>query len=192
KILSIFVRHRTINNEETNVLEGGFSEVAQHIWNMELNGIDDIIKELNDKLLKSDDSIKANFSALSKEGGLKGPKKWTLVYLLSEIYSYEYDDFAENNLYPKVFDQDNYKLVHINSDDSLGDYKGYIGNWTILEKQLATGTEDDMTKLMNALNQSELNANHKLSDSLQAGEWGSDQIRERQDNFANNVVTQLW
>ncbi|KRK87484.1 hypothetical protein FD17_GL001237 [Lentilactobacillus sunkii DSM 19904] len=192
KILSVFVRHRTINNEGTNVLESGFSEVAQHIWNVDLNGIDDIINELNDKLLKSDDSIKANFSALSKEGGLKGPKKWTLVYLLSEIYSYLYDDFADNNLYTKVFDQDNYKLVHISSDDSLGDYKDYIGNWTILEKRLATSAEEDSSKLVDALNQSELKANNELFKSVEFGGWDPDQIRERQTDFAQNVVNQIW
>lgn len=192
KILSIFVRHRTINNEGTNVLETGFSEVAQHIWSMESNGINEIVKELNDKLLKSNDSVEANFSALSKEGGLKGPKKWTLIYLLSEIYSYLYDDFAENNLYSKVFDQDNYKLVHISSDDSLGDYKDYIGNWTILEKRLATSAEEDGSKLVDALNKSELKANHELFKSVEFGGWDPDQIRERQTDFAQNVVNQVW
>jgi len=190
KVLSIFIRHRTIINDGTNKLETGFSDIAKNIWSLEYNGVNDIINSMNDKLLKSDEATKAAFSVLSKDGGLRGAKKWTLVYLLAELYEVHYGDLADD-LYDRVFDDDRYRLVQIGTSGEVGEYQTYIGNWTILEKGLVKSEFKELGQLVDQLKKSSLKANQQLSIQLQNREWGINEIKERQETLTNDVVL-IW
>jgi len=190
KIVSVFIRHRTIINEGTNKLETGFSEIAKNIWSLEYAGVDDIIAGMDSRLLKTKEATEAAFSVLSKDGGLRGAKKWTLVYLLSELYEVHYDDFNDD-LYDKVFDDDNYRLVQLSTAPEVGEYQTYIGNWTILEKNLAASNFKDSDQVANQLRKSSLKGNQVLADQLATGSWTVDDIKQRQESFADDV-TLIW
>ncbi|KRO29307.1 DUF262 domain-containing protein [Lactiplantibacillus fabifermentans] len=191
KVTSVFIRHRTIMNQGTNKLESGFSDVAQKIWTLQLRNVDDINNYINEHLIPSDDQIKTNFNALAKDGGQRGAKKWTLVYLLAELYDATFDDFGNNDLYLKAFNDDNYRLVQISTDQNLGDYQNYIGNWTILEKNLSEKEYASVSELTVALLKSDLNANHVLAKQLENGIWNSDAIKTRQNTLSNSL-TVIW
>jgi len=190
KIISVFIRHRTIINDGTNKLETGFSEIAKNIWSLEYAGVDDIIAGMNNRLLKTDEATEAAFSVLSKDGGLRGAKKWTLVYLLSELYEVHYDDFNDD-LYDKVFDDDNYQLVQLSTAPEVGEYQTYIGNWTILEKNLVASDFKDSDQVASQLRKSSLKGNQVLADQLATGSWTVDDIKQRQESFADDV-TLIW
>ncbi|WP_125580234.1 DUF262 domain-containing protein [Levilactobacillus cerevisiae] len=190
KIISVFIRHRTIINDGTNKLETGFSEIAKNIWSLEYSGVDAIIAGMNERLLKTNEETEVAFSVLSKDGGLRGAKKWTLVYLLSELYEVHYDDFDED-LYDKVFDDDNYQLVQISNAAEVGEYQTYIGNWTILEKNLVASNFKDSDRVAEQLAKSSLKGNQDLARTLQQGTWTMDDIKRRQESFADDV-TLIW
>lgn len=190
KIISVFIRHRTIINDGTNKLETGFSDVAHKIWNLELKNIDDINNELNEKLLPSSEATKASFTVLKKSGGQRGAKKWTLVYLLSELYSVEYDDF-EDGTYPKVFNDDDYRLVQISTDSAVGDHQEFIGNWVILEKNLSKTDFKDTDDLVQRLSKSGLKGNKELARIINEFGWNQDSISKRQAAFSDDA-TVIW
>jgi hypothetical protein len=191
KILSVYVRHRVINKETTNTLETGFSDIARKIWSMDLGTTDKIIDALNSNLLQSNDSIEASFSVLEKHGGQKGAKKWTLLYLISKLYESEYGDFKEQGAYFEVFHDEDFRLIHINSSEELGEHLDRIGNWTILEKGLADKLENDEMSLIIALSNSELNGNRSLISSLESGTWNEDAIDKRQAHFKEGIA-EIW
>ncbi|WP_258115328.1 DUF262 domain-containing protein [Levilactobacillus yiduensis] len=190
KIMSVFIRHRTIINDGTNKLETGFSEIAKNIWSLEYAGVDAIIDGMNQRLLKSDEATETAFSVLNKDGGLRGAKKWTLVYLLSELYAVHFDDFVDG-MYNKVFDDDNYQLVQISTAEEVGEYQTYIGNWTILEKNLVPSKSADSLQMASQLNKSDLKGNQALAKQLQTEAWTIDAIKQRQNIFVNDV-TLIW
>lgn len=190
KIMSVFIRHRTIINDGTNKLETGFSEIAKNIWSLEYAGVDAIIDGMNQRLLKSDEATETAFSVLNKDGGLRGAKKWTLVYLLSELYAVHFDDFVDG-VYNKVFDDDNYQLVQISTAEEVGEYQTYIGNWTILEKNLVPSKSADSLQIASQLGKSDLKGNQVLAKQLQTEAWTIDAIKQRQNIFVNDV-TLIW
>ncbi|MCT3299448.1 DUF262 domain-containing protein [Lactiplantibacillus pentosus] len=191
KIISVFIRFRTIMNRGTNKLESGFSDVAHQIWSLNLSNVNAIIDYMDEHLLPSNNQTKASFEAMTKEGGQRGAKKWTLVYLLAELYDAVYDDFDDDTLYQRTFSDDNYRLVQIASNPELEDYVNYFGNWTILEKNLAKLDFKTMAQLITALSQSSLTANHELATQLQNVDWNIDTIEQRQGLFTSSVVT-IW
>lgn len=190
KMLAVFIRHRTIINDGTNKLESGFSEIAKKIWSLEYTGIDAIIAGMNQRLLKSNEATKLAFSVLSKEGGQRGAKKWTLVYLLTELYAAHFNDFADD-LYGRAFDEDNYQLIQISTDDGIGEYQTYIGNWTLLEKRLAPTTFKDTAQVATQLRQSNLRGNQELARTLAQKNWTIEDIKQRQRALADEVVL-IW
>lgn len=190
KIISVFIRHRTIINNGTNKLETGFSDVARKIWNLELKNVNDIMNELNDKLLPSKEATQASFTVLEKAGGQRGAKKWTLVYLLSELYGFVYDDFEEG-IYSRVFNDDDYRLVQISTDDSIGDHQNFIGNWIILEKNLSKSDFKDTDDLVKKLSSSRLKGNQELAQSIKDSGWTKESIEERQKAFSTAAIT-IW
>lgn len=194
KVISIFIRHRTVLGYGTNILETNFADIAHDIWNYKVQGLDNIIDELDDRLLKHDSEVHAKLLALQKEGGLRGAKKWTLVYLLAELYSNMYSDFDDGyKLYLKVFTDDDYELTHIKETDIDDDYKNYLGNWTIVEKNknISISDEDDDNTIADKLAQSNLSANKQLSESIRNNGWNLEQIKNRQTEFADNGII-VW
>ncbi|MDT7019372.1 DUF262 domain-containing protein [Levilactobacillus namurensis] len=190
KLLAIFIRHRTIINDGTNKLETGFSDVAHRIWNLDLKSVDEIIEDLNEKLLPKKDQTEASFQVLQKAGGQRGAKKWTLVYLLAELYSVEYDDFGEQ-LFRQVFKDDDYQLVQVDTTNAVGDDAEYLGNWTLLEKRLVKTEVQAAADLVPALQQSGLTGNQRLAQQIQNNGWSAADVRNRQDRFTADV-TLIW
>lgn len=190
KMVAVFIRHRTIINDGTNKLESGFSEIAKKIWSLEYTGVDAIIDAMKQRLEKSSEATKMAFSVLSKDGGLRGAKKWTLVYLLAELYETHFDDFAEG-WYQKAFDDDNYQLIQISTADEIDEYQTYIGNWSILEKRLVPTQFKDVAQVAEQLRQSNLQGNQVLARKLTAGTWSINDIKQRQKDFAEDVVL-IW
>ncbi|WP_191979286.1 hypothetical protein [Levilactobacillus koreensis] len=191
KLLSIFIRHRTIINDGTNTLEVGFSEIAKNIWNLNYQGVDRIIDGINSKMLKSNEETKASFSVLRKDGGDKGRNKWVLAYILSEIYNNRYEGLSEDELYGRVFDDDCYRVVQISNDNKLSEYSKNIGNWTIIEKSLVKSGFSDIYEAERKLKSSELKANQELADIIREHGWGVTEINKRQAVFANDAVN-VW
>ncbi|MFB9768531.1 DUF262 domain-containing protein [Lactiplantibacillus modestisalitolerans] len=190
KVIAIFVRHRTIMNRGTNTLESGFSDIAHQIWALNLQNVGAITTYMTDHLLPSDDQTKTSFEAMSRDGGSRGAKKWTLVYLLSALYETDFDDFDNDDLYQRVFDDDNYQLVQISDDAEIADHQTYLGNWTILEKNLARANFKQ-PELRAALEKSNLHANQALARQLASAPWDDDAIKQRQSAFKDAVVL-LW
>ncbi|WP_157667848.1 hypothetical protein [Levilactobacillus zymae] len=190
KLLAIFVRHRTIINDGTNRLETGFSDVARKIWDLELTSVDDIIAELNNRLLPSDPATEASFSVLEKAGGQRGAKRWTLVYLLAELYRAEYEDLGDQ-LYRDVFKDDNYQLVQIGNETEVGDRLNYVGNWALLEKKWVKEDVRDARSWTPYLQKSALKGNQQLADRIQANSWHAHDVDTRQHEFSQNV-TLIW
>ncbi|ANZ61094.1 DUF262 domain-containing protein [Secundilactobacillus paracollinoides] len=183
KLLSVFIRHRTIIHDGTNTLESGFSNVAEKIYSGELSSVQMINEWMDDNLLRTDDEVRSSFDTLKKDGGLRGAKKWTIVYLLSELY--------DEDLYEKAFDNDNYQLVHISENQVSSELLDYLGNWTMIEKTLKT--EFDKAKSINEqqalLNKSDLTENHDIANLLPS--WSDSAVRGRQDRLKKNV-TVMW
>jgi len=190
KIISVFIRHRTIINDGTNKLETGFSDIAHKIWNLELKSVDDINTELNIKLLPSAEATHASFTVLKKNGGQRGAKKWTLVYLLSELYSVEYEDFEEGS-YQKVFNDDDYRLVQISTVSELGEHQDFIGNWIIIEKSLSKVDFKDTDELVQKLSRSDLKGNKQLAQYIGENGWVQEDIDKRQSAFSEDA-TIIW
>lgn len=190
KIISVFIRHRTIINDGTNKLETGFSDVAHKIWNLQLVSIEQINQEIDTKLLPTDEAVKASFTVLKKQGAQRGPKKWTLVYLLSELYSVESDDF-EDGTYGRAFADDDFRPVQISTDDSIDDHKDFIGNWVILEKSLSKTDFKDLDDAVNKLSRSSLKGNKQLAEQIKNSGWSQAGIAQRQNDFSNDA-TVVW
>lgn len=189
KVLSVFVRHRTIMNEGTNKLETGFADIAQKIYFNDLSKVEEINKEMDRKLLKNNFEIETKLQILSKEGGLRGPKKWTLVYLISEIYD---DLFEDTNYYDETFLNDRFKVIQIgNVNDGINEeFINYLGNWTIIEDKSKFDTEDSLENRIKLLKGSKLEANQELAQQLEQG-WTNETIQERQKRMSD-VMLQLW
>lgn len=183
KIISVFVRHRTISNDGTNNLETGFATIAQKIYNSELKDVESIRKLLDKNLMKTDSETLGAFQNLSKEGGQRGQKKWTLVYLLAELN--DEDD------YDSVFASDNYQPVHISEEVSV-DLINYIGNWTLIEKSLADKYQNATSneKRAEILRSSNLPSNEDLAHLVGIG-WNDDQIHKRQQALGDQSVV-VW
>lgn len=190
KLLAIFVRHRTIINDGTNKLETGFSDIAHKIWDLELTSVDDIIAELNDRLLPSDPATEASFSVLEKAGGQRGAKRWTLVYLLAELYRAADEDLGDQ-LYHDVFKNDGYQLVQIGNEAEVGDRVNYVGNWALLEKKWAQDGIQDARSWAPYLKKSALRGNQQLADRIQISGWHAQNVDTRQHEFSQNV-TLIW
>ncbi|WP_056989805.1 DUF262 domain-containing protein, partial [Lacticaseibacillus camelliae] len=139
KVIAIFIRHRAIMNDGTNRLESGYAIIAQEIWSGKLSSSSQINQALNDRLLKSNAQVKGAFLNLTKEGGQIGPKKWTLLYLLVQLYDEDLEEAA--------FTDDDFQLVHIDESRVSPAMVNYVGNWTLLEKALVNDYENDVGDL---------------------------------------------
>lgn len=146
--------------------------------------VQDIISWLDDKLLRTDAEVQSSFQTLKKEGGLRGAKKWTLVYLLSELYG--------EDIHDRAFDKDNYQLVHISEDVALpSEYQDYIGNWTLLEKGLKSQFDkaESVADRQTVLRKSGLLENRKFVKELPT--WDADSVTGRQSSLGKSI-TLIW
>lgn len=185
KILSVFIRHRTICGKGTNTLEKGYAKIAQNIWNQKISTGVEITTELDDELLKSDVEVKNAFQGLSKETKKKGEKRWTLIYLMYRLYK-EYGDFE--NIELSQVGLDNLSVIHINKDIS-SDYVDYIGNYALVENKLKDMYgENDIYK---SLSESRYSVNNTISTKLKNKEWDTQDIIERQNDMSNKVLG-IW
>ena len=192
KLLTIFIRHRTIINEGTNVLETGFSSVAKDIWTLKLKSISEINQRLNDRFMKSNDSVVASFTNLQKEGGNTGAKKWSLEYLLASIYDYDEDSGFNGSMYDDVFGKSkgNYDLLNI-STEIKEEYRNYLGNWTIIESKIRVPEKLDLHKIIKILEASKLKENRRLAKLLRQNGWSNSDVIDRQGYLAKNINV-IW
>lgn len=185
KVISIFIRHRTIMNDGTNSLETGFAVIAEDIWNGKLNSVHAINEAMTERLMKPDAQVKGAFLNLNKDGGLRGPKKWTLVYLLVQLYDEELEE--------KAFTDDDFQLVHVGETSVSPTMLNYIGNWTLLEKGLVSDYEkavgDNLTRAR-LLNRSFIAVNHELANDVEQG-WNDQKLAARQAAFASESLV-IW
>lgn len=185
KVISIFIRHRTIMNDGTNSLETGFAVIAEDIWNGKLNSVSAINDAMTERLMKPDAQVKGAFLNLTKDGGLRGPKKWTLVYLLVQLYDEELEE--------KAFTDDDFQLVHVGETSVSPTMLNYIGNWTLLEKGLVSDYEkavgDNLTR-SRLLNRSFITVNHELANDVEQG-WNDQKLAARQAAFASESLV-IW
>lgn len=184
KIISVFIRHRMIMNEGTNRLEVGYSALAQKIWSGELNSTITISQYLNKHLLKPDAQVKGAFLNLAREGGLRGPKKWIMVYLLTQLYDEALDE--------RAFSNDEFQVVRLSATTLSPSMIDYMGNWTLLEKSLANDYDDteDATTRAELLRRSRVEANQQLAKSVLAG-WDDAKVLKRQKRLAEQAVV-VW
>lgn len=185
KVISIFIRHRTIMNDGTNSLETGFAVIAEDIWNGKLNSVHAINEAMTERLMKPDAQVKGAYLNLNKDGGLRGPKKWTLVYLLVQLYDEELEE--------KAFTDDDFQLVHVGETSVSPTMLNYIGNWTLLEKGLVSDYEravgDNRTRAR-LLNRSFIAVNHELANEVEQG-WNDQKLAARQAAFASESIV-IW
>lgn len=191
KLVAVFIRHRTIINDGTNKLETGFSEIARNIWNLNYLYVDDVINAINQKLLKSSEAAVAAFSVLSKEGAQRGAKKWTLVYLLSELYKLHLEDLSEDDFHQSIFDDDNYRLRQVSLSGDVHEYRNYIGNWVLLEKELAKTDFSNLDDAVLKLSKSRLLSNRNLAQRIKQSGWGVEKIKKRQEDFGRDAMM-IW
>ncbi|KOY77017.1 hypothetical protein RZ71_09160 [Apilactobacillus kunkeei] len=185
KILSVFIRHRTICGKGTNTLEKGYAKIAQNIWNQKISTGVEITRELDDELLKSDVEVKNSFQGLSKETKKTGEKRWTLVYLMYRLYK-EYGDFEDIELNQVGLDK--LSVIHINKDIS-SDYVDYIGNYALVENKLKDKYgENDIYR---SLSESRYSVNNTISKQLENREWNIEDIIERQNDMSDKVIG-IW
>ncbi|EHN59082.1 DUF262 domain-containing protein [Oenococcus kitaharae] len=194
KIISVFMRHRAIMEKGTNILETGFANLAIKIWKSNNLSVDEIVQELRNNLLPSDEDAKTNFMVLKKEGGLRGSKKWSLAYILAELYQTSFHDFEnqdQSTLYNDVFAQDFFELAQIDEKNVSDDYRTRIGNWTIVEKGLRSSRGNQNDGMYSILSKSSLKANQEICKIIQTTGWDDQQVKNRQIALAN-VVNVTW
>lgn len=186
KAVDIFIRARTIENLGTNFLETGFPVVAKKIYDSEITDVVDINNLLSEKMGKPNQEVKHSFAELKFEDPKKGSKKWTLVYLLSEIY-----DLMEDN-FEQIFKEDKYMHVKIGVEDLNEDSGQKIGNWTLIEKHLASKLQNikNINQRAEIIEKSELPQNRELARKMRGG-WTDDDISERQKLLGDQAVT-IW
>jgi uncharacterized protein with ParB-like and HNH nuclease domain len=189
KVLSIFVRHRTIINEGTNKLESGFADVAGKIFAGVLPSVDQINGELTTRLMPSDINVLTNFQVLSKDGGQRRAKKWTLMYLLSELFSAV---TGEEVSYEKAFLEDAFEIVRISEDGSVDEeHMSRIGNWTIVEKTLRYDDANSVDERIKLLARSGLKMNNIIAEEYEKEGWGNTQVDGKQAEYGTQV-TAIW
>lgn len=183
KIIRIVMNNRVILAYGTNSLESGFSAVAHKIYNGEFNNTNDILEGLS-KLEAPSEVVKHNFEKLSKDGGKKGNKKWSLLFLLTSL--------TEGNYFYDTIIEDNYYLERVSIDPKLENKINQIGNWIFLEngyesKLKSIGNTKERLEIIKGSN---VPANRDL-ESYVVDEWDGHSIDGRQNDLSK-YLTFAW
>lgn len=186
KILSIFIRHRTICNFGTSSLETDFAKVAQDVWKQNIVTSNDIVNEIDEEMLIPDLTVQNSFKGLSIEVK-NGSKKWSIVYILYELYKQfgEFDGLEMNEI-----GFDNLSLIHIGNEEEVSpDYFNYIGNYALVERSIKDKYgEKDVIK---ALDESRYSINNGVAMFMEEHAWDIDDILNRQEEMSVET-TQIW
>lgn len=188
--LRVFVRHRTIMNAGTNILEKGYAKVAEKIYTEELTTPDEINNYMRETLYRTNKEVQNAYATLNKELKTAGKMKWTVLYLLQEYYDYLED--SNGKIYQETFINDNYVPCHIKEDKIDAELVNYIGNYSLIEKKLAvklTGAKSDEERA-NIFKQSALKYNQNIVEWLAKG-WNDNKIDERQKQMAFAAIN-IW
>ncbi|TPR51139.1 DUF262 domain-containing protein [Apilactobacillus kunkeei] len=186
KILSIFVRHRSICNYGTSSLETGYAKVAQDVWKQKIVTDTDIVNELDREMLVGDLEVQNAFKGLSREMK-NGAKKWTITYILYELYK-QYGEFDGLDMDKIGFD--NLSLIHIGSEEEVSsDYFNYIGNYALIESTIRDkyGEKD----VIRSLNESRYALNKDIANFMEQHRWDVNDILNRQEEMSIET-TQIW
>lgn len=184
KVLSIFIRHRTICYYGTNSLEKGYAKVAQLIWNQRISSENEINSELGELLVKNVD-VKNSFRGLSKELKKTGEGKWSLVYIMLRLYK-EYGDFEDIEL--SDIGLDKLAIIHINKDID-NDYLDHIGNYALVEESIKQKYEEN--DVYRSLSESRYSVNNSIAEKIKDHTWDVNDVLNRQDDMSDKVVD-IW
>ena len=186
KILSIFIRHRSICNYGTSSLETGYAKVAQDVWKQKIVTDTDIVNELNEEMLIGDLEVQNAFKGLSREMK-NGAKKWNIIYILYELYK-QYGEFDGLDIDEIGFD--NLSLIHIGSKDEVSsDYFNFIGNYALVENSIKDkyGEKD----VIRSLSESRYAINNDVASYMEKHNWAVDDLVNRQKEMSIET-TQIW
>lgn len=190
KVLSVFVRHALICGYISNRLETGFAAIAQKIYKQKLSNVDDILSELNERLMPTDRDVKAIFPVLSKKNG-SGKKGWILKYFLLKFLELD-NDIDQVRI--DTMASSNYNVLNIGTDKDISDdYIEYLGNYVLIEGNLSSeiSMEHDIDEVLDALKGSKFQSNVELYNYIKTNGWTDGAVEKRQEKFAEKSIA-IW
>lgn len=206
KVYKTIVRNNIIVGLPNNKLTKNIASVARNIWKAKIaSDLDtkNILSGFNDVSI-IDERVFDNFIHLKRKGGKKGAQYGTLTVLLHSIYDHlGLLNDQEINYYFNDFENNNYKLVHLTSDDSSEEVDdiGLVSEWTYVEKSILDDEHIDYDNKISlnreerikVLIRSDIKANKIIAEELESGGnvWNDKKISERQNVFANEAI-QIW
>lgn len=190
KVLSVFVRHALICGYISNRLETGFAAIAQKIYKQKLSNVDDILSELNERLMPTDRDVKAIFPVLSKKNG-SGKKGWILKYFLLKFLELD-NDIDQVRI--DTMASSNYNVLNIGTDKDISDdYIEHLGNYVLIEGNLSSeiSMEHDIDEVLDALKNSKFQSNIELYNYIKTNGWTDGAVEKRQEDFAEKSIL-IW
>ncbi|CAI2554837.1 hypothetical protein LAKU_13c00270 [Apilactobacillus kunkeei EFB6] len=185
EVLDVYMRLRVICMQGTNILENGYSGIAEEIWNHERDTPEEIMLGLSN-LKKPDIEVKGNFRNLKKEMA-SSDKEWILKYLFFKFYqSMDNKDF--NDISMEEADLSKYSIQRIGINDAVDDnYIDYVGNYILLENTISILKDGPAVAAM----KSSLVTNQKLGEEISDNGWDETSIQDRQGKLAELSVD-IW
>lgn len=206
KVYKTIVRNNIIVGKPNNKLTKKIAIVSRNIWKARTASdldTENILSGFNDVVFP-DKQVFDSFNHLKRKGGKKGTQYGTLTVLLHSIYnSLGLLNDQEINYYFNDFENNNYKLVHLTSDDSSEEVDdiGLVSEWTYVEKSILDDEHIDYDNKISlnreerikVLIRSDIKANKIIAEELESGGnvWNDKKISERQNVFANEAI-QIW
>ncbi|WP_181401507.1 DUF262 domain-containing protein [Apilactobacillus kunkeei] len=206
KVYKTIVRNNIIVGKPNNKLTKKIAIVSRNIWKARTASdldTENILSGFNDVVFP-DKQVFDSFIHLKRKGGKKGTQYGTLTVLLHSIYnSLGLLNDREINYYSNDFENNNYKLVHLTSDDSSEEVDdiGLVSEWTYVEKSILDDEHIDYDNKISlnreerikVLIRSDIKANKIIAEELESGGnvWNDKKISERQNVFANEAI-QIW
>lgn len=190
KALSIFVRHVLICGYISNRLETRFSYIAQMIYKQKLSNVNDILSQLNDRLMVSDKEVRSIFPIVSKTNGT-GKKGWILRYFLLKFLELDNDI---NEVRIDTMASSNYNVIQIGTEDNLSeDYIEHLGNYVLIEGNISSeiSIEHSMDEVLEALKNSKFQSNMELYNYITTNGWTDDDVEKRQEELAEKSIL-IW
>ncbi|CAI2555140.1 hypothetical protein AKUA1401_01110 [Apilactobacillus kunkeei] len=190
KVLSVFVRHALICGYITNRLESGFANIAQKIYKQKLSNVNDILNELNDRLMVSDREVRSIFPNLSKSNGT-GKKGWTLKYFLLKFLELD-DDIDQVRI--DTMASSNYNVLPIGTEQEVSeDYMEHLGNYVLIEGNISSeiSMEHTIEEVLDVLKDSKFQSNIELYNYIKTNGWSDGDVEKRQEKFAEKSIS-IW
>lgn len=190
KVLSVFVRHALICGYISNRLETGFSTIAQKIYKQKLSSVNDIVGELNDRLMVSDKEVNSIFPILTKSNGT-GKKGWILKYFLLKFLELD-NDIDQVRI--DTMTASKYNVLNIGSEKEISeDSMELLGNYVLIEGNISSdlGMDHSLDEVLNVLRDSKFQSNIELYNYIKTNGWSDKDVEKRQEDFAEKSIL-IW